>query len=401
MMRNETEANRMREGEAAEKVKKPESKRYFDYGLLFTVLILLCFGLMMVYDTSYYTAQIKGLKSTYYFMRSAKIYAGGVVVMLIVAKAFDYRKVGFLYAWLTLITAIVSMVLVNFTSFGVESHGKKRWFGIHGHSIFQPAELVKLMVILCLAYFLTRYVGRKSMRMRLFVLGCIMCIPILLVAMNNLSSGLILAGMMFIILYVGCERKRIFLLLVVLGVAGIAFILLFGDKMAEKGILIKSYQMSRINTWRNPLDSAESGAYQVLHGLYAIGAGGLFGKGLGTSTQKLGYLPEASNDMVFSVICEEMGIFGAFCVIALYAYLLYRILVIARNANNRFGFLICVGVFVQIALQVVLNIAVVTNSIPNTGVSLPFISNGGTSAVFLLIEIGLVLNVSGKIRLKE
>jgi cell division protein FtsW len=164
-------------------------------------------------------------------------------------------------------------------------------------------------------------------------------------------------------------------------------------------VLVESYRASRIDAWLHP-ETSEKG-YQTLQGLYAIGSGGLFGKGLGQSVQKLGYVPEAQNDMIFSIICEELGLFGAICVICLFILMLWRFAVIANNAKDLYGSLLVVGVMGHIAVQVILNIAVVTNSIPNTGISLPFISYGGTSVIFLLAEMGIVLNISRGIRIEE
>ena len=146
---------------------------------------------------------------------------------------------------------------------------------------------------------------------------------------------------------------------------------------------------------------ARSGGYQVLQGLYAIGSGGLFGKGLGESLQKLGFVPEAQNDMIFSIICEELGLFGAISVILIFMFMIYRFMVIAGNAPDLMGAVIVIGVMAHIAIQVILNIAVVTNTIPNTGVTLPFISYGGTSVMFLMLEMGMVLSVSNQIKLEQ
>ncbi len=164
-------------------------------------------------------------------------------------------------------------------------------------------------------------------------------------------------------------------------------------------IMLESYRAERLKIWLEP-EKYEKG-YQTLQGLYAIGSGGLFGKGMGASMQKLGFVPEAQNDMIYSIICEELGLFGAICVILLFLVLIWRFMVIANNAQDLYGALIVTGVLSHIAIQVILNIAVVTNTIPNTGISLPFISYGGTSVAFLLAEIGLVLSVSRGIRLEE
>jgi cell division protein FtsW len=162
-----------------------------------------------------------------------------------------------------------------------------------------------------------------------------------------------------------------------------------------------NFRFGRIATWLNPESDATGTGFQTLQGLYAIGSGGIWGKGLGQSMQKLNFLPEAQNDMIFSIICEELGLFGAVAVIIMFIMLLWRMMVIANNAPDLFGAMLVVGVMGHIAIQAILNIAVVTNSIPNTGISLPFISYGGSSVMFLLIEIGLVLSVARRIQLKE
>ena len=174
----------------------------------------------------------------------------------------------------------------------------------------------------------------------------------------------------------------------------------FVDVLIEHGIM-HDYQLERILVWKNPSAYALEGGHQVLQGLYAIGSGGIFGKGLGASMQKLGFVPEAQNDMIFSIICEELGLFGAVCVILLFLFMIWRFVVIANNAPDLFGALLVVGVMAHIALQVILNIAVVTNTIPNTGITLPFISYGGTSVVFLMMEMGAALSVSNAIRFKR
>ena len=170
--------------------------------------------------------------------------------------------------------------------------------------------------------------------------------------------------------------------------------------LEQVGIL-HEYQLERILVWKEPEAYAQDGGFQVLQGLYAIGSGGLLGKGLGQSIQKLSFLPEPQNDMIFAIICEELGLFGAVSVILIFLFMLYRFMVIAGNAPDLFGALLVVGVMAHIAIQVVLNIAVVTNVIPNTGITLPFISYGGTSVLFLMIEMGMVLSVSNQIRLES
>ena len=165
--------------------------------------------------------------------------------------------------------------------------------------------------------------------------------------------------------------------------------------------MTEHFRMNRLLMWIQPENYSSGIGYQTVQGLYAIGSGGLFGKGLGKSLQKLGFIPESQNDMIFSIICEELGLFGAMCIILVFALMLWRIIHIAQNAPDLFGTMLAAGVFAHVAVQVVLNIAVVTNFIPNTGVSLPFISYGGTASFFLLLEMGIVLNISSKIRLER
>jgi cell division protein FtsW len=169
----------------------------------------------------------------------------------------------------------------------------------------------------------------------------------------------------------------------------------------EKTHLLKAYQLERIYVWLNPEAYPQDGGFQVLQGLYAIGSGGLVGKGLGESIQKMGFVPEAQNDMIFSIICEELGLFGAVSIILIFLFMIFRFMLIADNAPDLFGSLLVVGVMGHIAIQVILNIAVVTNTIPNTGITLPFISYGGTSVMFLMIEMGMVLSVSNQIKLEK
>ena len=210
----------------------------------------------------------------------------------------------------------------------------------------------------------------------------LLVLPIVgLVGTNNLSTAIIILGIAVILIFIANPR---FLPFIGLGGMGIGFIGIF--------LSVESYRLERLAIWRHP-ELYEKG-YQTMQGLYAIGSGGIFGVGLGNSMQKLGFVPEAQNDMIFSIICEEMGLTGAFLVILLFGLLIWRLMVIATHIPELFGAFLAAGVMGHIMIQVILNIAVVTNTIPNTGITLPFISFGGTSVMFLLAEIGLILNVS-------
>ncbi len=372
-------------------------KRFYDYSLLAVIIFLCVFGLIIVYSSSSYSAEVKIGDSLYYFKRQGVILAASFCGMLFVSK-LDYHKYVKLVP-LLYILAVVLMLLTNFTSLGIEHNGQKRWFGTSSVS-FQPAEFVKIAIILTLSSLISK-IGRKIDTWRGLLLAIILAVPpFLLVAMNNLSSGIIIAGICFMICFVGSKNKGIYIFGVA-AVLAVAFIFVqFGENMVEMGIL-EGYQLQRIRVWQNPEAYPRDGGWQVLQGLYAIGSGGFFGRGLGQSIQKLGFIPEAMNDMVFSIICEELGLFGALCVILLFLFMIWRFMIIANNAPDLLGALIVVGVMAHISIQVILNVAVVTNTIPNTGISLPFISYGGTSILFLMAEMGMALGVSNRITLEQ
>ncbi|MBQ6832994.1 MAG: cell division protein FtsW [Lachnospiraceae bacterium] len=383
--------------QAAGKKKKKKLHRYYDYSLLFTIIFLYVFGLIMIYSSSSYNAQISGLKPSYYMQRQALIGLAGFFAMLVISK-LDYH----MFAKFTIPAVVVSyacMILVNFTPLGIEVNGKKRWLG-YGSLRFQPAELVKITVILVLAVIITK-MGKKINEWSTWGIIILLIAPLgLLVMMNNLSSGIIIFGIGILMMFIACKRKWPFVLFALLVVAAIAFAAPVAIALEGMGIL-HEYQLERILVWKNPEAYPKDGGYQVLQGLYAIGSGGLLGKGLGQSIQKLSFLPEPQNDMIFAIICEELGLFGAVSVILIFLFMIYRFMRIASSAPDILGAFLVIGVMAHIAIQVILNIAVVTSVIPNTGVTLPFISYGGTSVLFLMAEMGMVLSVSNRIVLER
>ena len=329
--------------------------------------------------------------------RQGKIALAGFLAMLVVSK-MDYH----FFAKFTIPAIVVSyvcVILVNFTPLGIEANGKKRWLGV-GSASFQPAELVKVTVILVMAVMITR-LGKKVDEWRSWGIMAVLLLPLaLLVTMNNLSSGIIICGIAFVMMFIACKKKWPFVTCVLLAAAAMVFAPPVAMALESAGIL-HDYQLSRILVWKSPESYPQDGGYQVLQGLYAIGSGGLLGKGLGQSIQKLSFLPEPQNDMIFSVICEELGLFGAVSVILIFLFMIYRFMLISGNAPDLFGAMLVIGVLAHIAIQVILNIAVVTNVIPNTGITLPFISYGGTSVLFLMLEMGIVLSVSNQIKLEK
>ncbi|MEG1144950.1 MAG: FtsW/RodA/SpoVE family cell cycle protein [Clostridium sp.] len=381
------------------KTKSKKPHRFYDYSLLFTIIFLTVFGLIMIYSASAYKAQMDYGNPAYFAMRQAAIAAGGGIVMYIVSKInyhwfAKFALFAYSLSWIT-------MLLTMLTPLGVASHGKKRWLRVGpGILQFQPTELVKISLILLLAVLISQ-MGSKVNKLKPVGRILLLSAPLaFLVTVNNLSSGIIICGIIFVMLFVACKIKWPFFLCIGSGIGLLAAAPTIGH-ILEKMNILKDYQLGRINVWKNPQMYSQSGGYQVLQGLYAIGSGGLFGKGLGESLQKLGFVPEAQNDMIFSIICEELGLFGAASLIFIFIFMIYRFMVIAGNAPDLLGAMIVVGVMAHIAIQVILNIAVVTNTIPNTGVTLPFISYGGTSVLFLMVEMGMVLSVSNQIRLEN
>ena len=300
----------------------------------------------------------------------------GVIAMIVISK-IDYH-VWIHFGNLAYLIAIVLCTVVIFIN--DKKHGSARWLPL-GPLSFQPSELAMILFLAGIVCRIPKQIGKFSNLLKVMA----MVVPIfIIVAIANLSTAIIIMGIAIVVTFVASPKIWQF---VVMGVSGI----LGGGVLF---ILAASYRMDRIEIWLHPEDDPTDKGFQTLQGLYAIGSGGLFGKGLGQSMQKLGFLPEAQNDMVFSIICEELGLFGAFCVIMLFLLMIWRLMVIANNAADLYGTLIVSGIMAHIAIQVILNIAVVTNTIPNTGITLPFISYGGTATSFLLAEMGLALSVS-------
>ncbi len=352
-------------------------KRHYDETMLAVVVVLVAVGLVMLYSTSSYNGEVKFHDPYYYLKKQGFATFIGFLGMGIVSRV-DYHRWAVLAipGYLAAIALSVAVML-----FGDEYNGSKRWLSL-GPLSFQPSEFAKVAVILFLACLVTRYVKRMD-RFRTLVLMMLPVLPIVaLVGASNLSTAVIILGIAVVLIFVASPKYSQFIWM---GSAGIAFMAVF--------LAMESYRLERLAIWRNP-EQYEKG-YQTLQGLYAIGSGGLFGRGLGNSVQKLGFLPEAQNDMIFSIICEELGLAGAGIIILLFFLLIWRFFVIATKAPDLLGALIASGAMAHMMIQVILNIAVVTNSIPNTGITLPFISYGGTSVVFLLLEMGLVLSVSG------
>ena len=385
---------------AEQKRRLREGSSAFDYNLIIIIVFLLVFGLVMIYSTSSYEAYVTFGNASYYFRKQILATIAGLFFMILVALIpyhFWERT-----AWIAYGASVVLIILI--VPLGYEANGAKRWIRIGGIAM-QPAEVAKVGMIIFLACMITR-AGKKAGSRSGFWLIMLAAAPIcgmLWLVTSNLSSAIIVGGIAVLMLFVSTPgyKRYIYLLVAFLLLAALTVgVIVLNASSVESGEMA-GYRGARVLAWLDPDAYASGKGFQTLQALYAIGSGGMFGKGLGESMQKLGFLPEAQNDMIFSIICEELGMFGGLALMLLFIILIYKLRDIAMEAPDQFGALLVVGVLGHVAIQVILNIAVVTNTIPNTGISLPFISYGGSASFFLLIEMGLVLSVARGMRVKD
>ena len=378
------------------KKKKGDKVHYFDYSLLAIVIFLMCFGLVMLYSTSSYDAQLSLGDSMYYLKRQGIFSVLGFIIMLAAAK-IDYHwfaKMSKLAYW----GAMFAMFLV-LTPLGVELNGARRWLAMPFNFTLQPSEITKIAVIVFIPVLICK-AGKRIKNMKIlaiiFLWGAAAAAGVYLFT-DNLSTAIIVMGIVCVMIFVAHPKTAPFLALAGGGLALIGVVVKIMDAAMETS---ESFRLRRILVWLHPEEYIADGGFQVMQGLYAIGSGEFFGKGLGNSAQKM-IIPEAQNDMILSVICEELGVFGVLVLLTMFGILLYRLMFVAQNAPDMYGALMVTGVFAHIALQVVLNVCVVLNVIPTTGVTLPFVSYGGTSTVFLMAEMGVALSVSNRIEFDE
>ena len=343
---------------SAARSRTAQQEDYFDYDLLLVIVFLMCFGLVMLYSTSAYEADVDFGNDLYYFTRQALIAGVGFVVMFVVSK-IDYHIYG-AFAFEIYIFAMFMMALVQ-TPLGLEFNGARRWIQLPGNQTLQPAEITKIAVILFISYELCR-LGKKAYTLagiiRVLVFGAIASGGVLFLT-DNLSTAIIVMAITCILIFVIHPKTKPFAAIVVVGALA-----------AAVGIIVLSVIIA--NT-----DVASSDNFRL---------------------QRVISWPQ--NDMILVVICEELGVFGALLILVLFGVLLYRLMFIANNAPDLYGSLIATGIFAHIALQVILNIAVVTGLLPTTGITLPFISYGGTAILFLMAEMGVALGISRRIRLQ-
>ena len=378
------------------KAVKKQAVHYFDYSLLAIIIFLMCFGLVMLYSISSYEARTEYGDGMYFLKRQGLIGLGSIVVMMWVSR-LDYHMFS-KYAAMSYWGSMLLLALVKFTPLGIEVNGARRWFRLPANQSFQPAEIMKIAVIIFIPYLICR-MGNKvhTLKGSLGVVewGGLAALGVYVLT-DNLSSAIIVMGISCCILFVVHKKQKIFLWI---AGGGLAFFVAGSYILGRLLENSTSFRLRRIIAWLNPEKYASTISFQTVQGLYAIGSGGFFGKGLGNGVQKT-VIPEVQNDMILSAICEELGVFGAIIILVLFGLLIYRLLFIAQNAPDLYGALIMTGIMSHIAIQVILNVMVVTNMMPNTGITLPFISYGGTSILFLMIEMGMALGISRRIKLE-
>ena len=363
-----------------------KQKKSFEYIIFTIVIFLIVFGLIVLYSASSLEATRLYDNPLYFFIRQCIFCLMGMTIMLVIS-VFPYK----LFVKFSKYIYIGALVLVVVTAFsGRISRGASRWISVRG-LIFQPSEIMKLAMILYVHKVLSEIKGNFDNRENLFRIMITAYVPTFIVALSNLSTGIILFIIASTLIFVVSKKKLIFIFAITLLVIAYVFAYPMARILNTAGLL-KNYQMGRIYAWKEPENFPDT-AYQTLQGLYAIGSGKIFGKGYLSSIQK-SLLPEAHNDMIFTILCEELGLIGAFLFLVLYFILIFRTFYISIKQTELMPMLICFGIGIHLSLQVILNIGVVTNLLPNTGVTLPFVSYGGTSLIVTFIEMGIVMSIS-------
>ncbi len=375
------------------KKKQPVYRGKMDMVFFGMVMLLLTVGLIMMFSASYAFAYYNYGDSYKFILRQAVFAVAGVAVMLFVSL-IDYRWLAkFNIPWFLYVGSVGMLGLVLALPPMSEGFDYKRWISIGGFS-FQPSEVAKFAVILLFSYLISKnYKRMQEFKFGIvYFLGLLGLVCGLLVFEPHLSATVLVFSIGVILMIAGGVKMSHMMLLGGVGLGGIVIVVLTG---------IVDYASSRFQYWLDPWADATGKGYQTIQSLLAIGSGGLWGRGLGNSRQKYLWVPEPHNDFIFSIVCEELGLIGAFCVLAGFGILIWRGVSIAMRAPDRFGALLTLGVVFQVGLQAALNILVVTNTIPNTGISLPFFSYGGTSLLMLLAQMGVVLSVSRSSTVKK
>ncbi|WP_373463321.1 putative lipid II flippase FtsW [Herbivorax sp. ANBcel31] len=359
------------------------SKKPFDFLIFMTVLLLLSLGTIMVFSSGAPHAYHHMHGDTYHFLKRQLTYVPLGLFAMFITMNIDYRKIGKLSPFI-LISSIALLVLVLVPGIGIELNEATRWIRVGGQTI-QPSEFAKLAVILFFSHSLSKRKDKlkyffKGLSPYLFFLGIIAA---LLMQQPHFSATVVIGTVAAILLFCAGAKIKHFVLLALPAVTGAAAL-----------VISSSYRYQRLVSFLDPWSDPQGGGWQVVQSLYAIGSGGLFGRGLGKSLQKFLYIPEPYNDFILAVLAEELGFIGVFAVLMLFLIFIWRGIKVSMNAPDVFGSLVAAGITSLIAVQVIINVAVVTSSMPVTGMPLPFFSYGGTSLIFLLSSIGILLNIS-------
>lgn len=351
------------------------------------LLVIITFGLVMLFSASFANAHYYKNDSLYFIKRQAGFAIMGVAAMLIISK-IDYH---ILHKFALPLYAL-SLLLLVVVLFCPPSNGARRWIPYPVN--FQPSEIAKFSVILLFSHLISLEPEKMKTFKGGFLRFILLLLPVvgLLLLEPHLSGTIIMILIGCAMMFIGGTGLRWFGAIAGVGGLGIGAIILSGKI---------EYAMTRLKGWIDPFSDIQGDTYQTVQSLIAIGSGGLFGKGLGNSRQKYLFLPEPQNDFIFAIVCEELGFIGAIAVIVLFGILIWRGLQISLKAPDKFGALLSAGLIIQVGLQVALNIAVVTNTLPNTGISLPFFSYGGTSLLMLMAQMGIVLSVSRHSKMKK
>ncbi|MBR5472546.1 MAG: putative lipid II flippase FtsW [Clostridia bacterium] len=357
-----------------------------DITFLSLVLILLTIGLVMLFSASY-AYSLEYYDNSYKFIVKQALFAGAGLLALFVTSRINYhfwRKI----SWVVYIgTAFVLLLLLILPPM-VSGMSVKRWFAI-GPVTFQPSEIAKFAIIILFSTLIAANQKlMKNYKFVLFLFGVLGITCLLVVLEPHLSATVLIAAIGVVLIYVGGLDRKVVILGIILAVLGVALVII----TQSTGFI--SYGADRIKYWLDPWADATGEGFQTIQSLLAIGSGGVLGRGIGQSRQKYLWVPEPHNDFIFSIVCEELGLIGAIVIIILFALLVWRGFTIAMRSSDKFGSMLAIGLTFQVGLQAMLNIWVVTNTIPNTGISLPFFSYGGTSLLILLAEMGIVLSVS-------
>lgn len=373
-----------------------------DFILLAIIILIVAFGIVMVYSASFYYCTSKGWSPIFFAKKQLMLGLGGIAVMLMITYKFDYhictnRTLVRVFYYISLVLAIS----VKFI--GIEANGAKRWIQI-GPIQIQPSEFVKLAVVLMVTSYIIRNRSQMNQLWTRVKAWLIVVMPTLIVTIlgSNLSSGIVIFGIGAVIIFSASPKIWYYFLAVLAGillVVGVRQLAIHTPKGEDPNIpivnkILKGYRLDRVRAWIDPFEDPQDNGYQAIQALYAVGSGGFFGKGLAQGVQKMGFLPEPYNDIIFAVICEELGLLGALLLMIAYGVVVMRGMTIAMRAPDYAGAFIALGISSMIGIQAIINVAVNTNTIPTTGMQLPLVSYGGTALVVLLATLGILMNIS-------